>query len=64
MEAVRYFWTVQDVEPVVEHHSAGDIVLNSDSERYRGFGLSQKWGSVQLNPLAVRAGGASDEPST
>ena len=43
LNMLRLFWTTQDLNPVVEHHSAGDIV-EFDGERYR-IKLTQRWGS-------------------
>lgn len=43
LDGLRIFWTTQDLNPVVEGHSAGDIV-EFNSERYR-IRLTQRWGS-------------------
>ena len=43
LDALRLFWTTQDLNPVVKDHSAGDIV-EFDGERYR-IKLTQRWGS-------------------
>ena len=43
LDALRIFWTTQDLNAVVEGHSAGDIV-EFEGERFR-IRLTQRWGS-------------------
>ena len=51
LEAVRYFWIIEVIDPVVEDHSAGDILL-FENERWRVRAV-QKWGGF-VEALAVR----------
>ena len=54
LDMMRVFWTVQDLDPVVEGHSAGDIV-EFEGDRFR-IRLTQRWGSFSES-IGVRQEG-------